>query len=158
MASWKEGFSEDTDSYQNHDPTSKEEEHEKWKENFYQLIKDNPQYLNQPFTVPKFHICADTEQQTTTQPLPPLSSVGSMVAKYPMDSIIEDTPCWLHVPIGRKGRIVNVAEGIAMVSHTLHHAPIPSDCVKVQVLKVVEDQYLDTKLDYPNEDEGIEKL
>jgi hypothetical protein len=94
----------------------------------------------------------------TTQSLPPLSSVGSMVAKYPVDTIIEDRHCWLHVPIGRKGRTINVAKGIAMVSCTLHHAPIPSDCVKVQVLRVVDDQFLNNKLDYPNEDDGIKKL
>jgi hypothetical protein len=54
MSSWKEGFPKDADSYQNYDLTSKEEEHEKWKENFYHFIKDNPQYHNQPFTIPEF--------------------------------------------------------------------------------------------------------
>jgi hypothetical protein len=32
------------------------------------------------------------------------------------------------------------------------------DCATVQVLRVVDDQYLDTELDYPNEDESIKKI
>jgi hypothetical protein len=75
-----------------------------------------------------------------------------------INNIIKDTPYWLHVPIGRKGRTVNVAESIVMVSRSLHHALIPLDCVKGQVLKVVDDQYLDIELDYPNKDEGIKKV
>jgi hypothetical protein len=45
-----------------------------------------------------------------------------------------------------------------MVGHTFHNAPITSDCAKVQVLRVLDGQYLDTELVYPNEDETIEKL
>jgi hypothetical protein len=88
----------------------------------------------------------------------PVSSATSMVVKYVVDNIIEDTPCWLHVPFGWKGKIVKVAEGIVMVGRTFHNAPIASDCAKVQVFRVIDDQYLDTELDYPNEDEAIEKL
>jgi hypothetical protein len=50
------------------------------------------------------------------------------------------------------------AKAIAMVSRTFHNAPIASDYAMVQVLRVIDDQYLDTELDYPNEDEAIEKL
>jgi hypothetical protein len=87
-----------------------------------------------------------------------MGSAASTVAKYVVDNIIEDTPCWLHVPFGMKGKIIKVAEGIAMVGLIFHNAPIASYCAKVQVLRVIDDQYLDTKLDYPNEDEAIEKL
>jgi hypothetical protein len=87
-----------------------------------------------------------------------VSSVASMVTKYAQDTIIEDTPCWLHVPFRRKGKTVKIAKAIAMVGRIFDNAPIASDCAKVQVLRVIDDQYLDTKLDYPNEDEVIEKL
>ena len=123
-------------------------------------MKENPHFA-QPFTVPEIRLSTDSEQQTCTQPLH-LSSAGSTPAsthKYPVDSITEDTPCSLHVPIGRKGRAtIKVAEGIAMVGRTFHTAPIPPECAKVQVIRVVDDQYLNNDLDYPVEDEGIETL
>jgi hypothetical protein len=156
MTSWKDGFPKDTE--QNMHPTSKEQEHEKWKENPFQLIKDHPQYVNQPFIVPKFHLYADSELEMRDQPMHHVSSAASTVAKYAVDSIIEDTPCWLHVSFRRKGKTVKVAEGIAMVGRTFHNAPIASDCAKVQVIRVIDNQYLDTRLDYPNEDEAIQKL
>jgi hypothetical protein len=156
MASWKEGFLVDIE--QNMHPASKEEEHEKWKENFFELIKDNPQHVNQPFSVLKFHLCVDREQGTRDQPMPPVSNIASMVAKYAVDNIIEDTYCLLHVSLRRKEKTIKVAEGIAMVGRTFHNAPIASNSAKVQVLRVVDNQYLDTKLYYPNEDEAIEKL
>jgi hypothetical protein len=87
-----------------------------------------------------------------------VSNTASTVAMYVVDSIIEDTPCWLHVSFRRKGKTVKVAEGIAMVGRTFHNAPIASDCAKVQVIRVIDNQYLDTRLDYPNEDEAIQKL
>jgi hypothetical protein len=87
-----------------------------------------------------------------------VSSTASTVAKYAVDSIIEDTPSWLHVRFQRKGKTIKVVEGIAMVGHTFHNAPIAPDWAKVQVLRVIDDQYLDTELYYPNEDEAIEKL
>jgi hypothetical protein len=66
---------------------------------FFQFIKDNSQHVNQPFTVLKFHLCADSEQETRDQPMHPVSSMASTVDKYAVDSIIEDKPCCLHVPI-----------------------------------------------------------
>jgi hypothetical protein len=90
------------------------------------------------------------------QPIHPVSNTASMVAKYTVDNIIEDTPCWLHLPFRRKGKTVKVAEGIAMVGHTFHNAPIALDSAMMQVLRVIDDQYLDIELDYPNEDEAIE--
>jgi hypothetical protein len=72
--------------------------------------------------------------------------------------IIEYTPCWLHVPFRWKWKTITVAKGIALVGRTFNNAPIASHCAKVQVLRVLDDQYLHTKLDYQNEDAVIEKL
>jgi hypothetical protein len=44
-----------------------------------------------------------------------------------------------------------------MVGHTFYNALIAIDCAKVQVLRVIDSQYLDTELYYPNKDEAIEK-
>ena len=45
-----------------------------------------------------------------------------------------------------------------MPSDTIHNTPIPSDYVKVQVTRVIDDKYRDEALDMPNSDEGIETL
>ena len=75
-----------------------------------------------------------------------------------MDDITEDTPCSLHILIGRKGKIVEIAQGIVMPGDTFHNMLIPTDYAKVQVIKVVDDKFLDEELDHPMPDEGIEKL
>ena len=36
--------------------------------------------------------------------------------------------------------------------------PIPQECARVQIIKVVDDKYLTCEIDYPNEEEGIETL
>jgi hypothetical protein len=42
----------------------------------------------------------------------PVSSATSTMVKYVVDNIIEDTPCWLHVPFGWKGKTVKVVEAL----------------------------------------------
>jgi hypothetical protein len=88
----------------------------------------------------------------------PVNSTASTVAKYAVDNIIEYTPYSWHVPFRRKWKTVKVVKGIAMVDLTFHNAPIALDGAKMQALRVVDDQYFDTELDYPNENVAIEKL
>jgi hypothetical protein len=47
---------------------------------------------------------------------------------------------------GRTSRTIEVAEATMMPSHILHGQPIPAECHEFE------------DLDYPNEDDGIEKL
>jgi hypothetical protein len=55
--------------------------------------------------------------------------------------------------LGKRGKtLVKVADGIAMPGHTFHIVPIPQECVRVQIIKV-DDNYLTSELDYPNEEE-----
>jgi hypothetical protein len=49
-----------------------------------------------------------------------------------------------YVPIGRKGRTIKVVKVIVMTGRTFHTALIPPDCAKVQVLRVIDDQYLNS--------------
>jgi hypothetical protein len=59
-------------------------------------------------------------QQVTQNPSAPplLSNIGSTVALhtwYPIDDIMGDMPCRLHIPLGRVGnKIKDVAIGVAM--------------------------------------------
>jgi hypothetical protein len=66
-------------------------------------------------------------QQITQNPSPPphLSSIGSTVAVptwYPVDDITGDTPCRLHIPIGRVGNKTNEdGIGVAMPRRVFHN-------------------------------------
>jgi hypothetical protein len=58
---------------------------------------------------------------------------------------------------GRTSRTIKVAEAIMMPSRILHGWSIPVECVVVEVTMIREGHEFED-LDYPNEDEGIEKL
>jgi hypothetical protein len=71
-------------------------------------------------------------QQATQNPSSPplLSSIGSTTALrmwYPIDDIMGDTPCRLHIPLGRVGKKTkDVAIGVAMPGCVLHNNLIPA--------------------------------
>jgi hypothetical protein len=90
-----------------------------------------------------------------------LSSVGSAPNrdkdKNPVDDIKDPTPYTLMYVKGRTLRTIEVAEATIMPSRILHAQPIPSECATVEVTTIREGREFED-LDYPNEDEGIEKL
>jgi hypothetical protein len=61
-----------------------------------------------------------------------LSSMGSTTGLgtwYPVDDITVDTPCHVHIPLGRMGnKIKEVAIGVAMPGHIVHNNPIQHIC------------------------------
>jgi hypothetical protein len=77
--------------------------------------------------------------------------------KYPEDDNKDPTPCTLMSVKGRTSRTIEVAEATVMPSHILHGRPIPTKCVVVEVTTIKEGHDFEN-LDYPDEDEGIEKL
>jgi hypothetical protein len=77
--------------------------------------------------------------------------------KYPVDDMKDPTPCTLMYVKGRTSRTIKVAEAIMMPSRILHGWSIPVECVVVEVTMIREGHEFED-LDYPNEDEGIEKL
>jgi hypothetical protein len=91
--------------------------------------------------------------------VPALSSAGSAPnhQKYPMDAINEPTPCTLIYVKGRMLRTIEVANTIVMATHIIHGQPIPSEYVVVEVTTIRERREFED-LDYPDEEEGIEKL
>jgi hypothetical protein len=96
----------------------------------------------------------------TIQPFAP-SSVDSACNKdkdkYPMDDMKDPTPCTLMYVKGRTSRTIEVAEATVMPSHILHDWPIPAECAVVEVTMIRNDREFED-LNYPDEDEVIEKL
>jgi hypothetical protein len=97
---------------------------------------------------------------TVQQPFS-LSSAGSAPNRdkdrYPMDDIKDPTPCALMYVKGRTSRTIEVAEATMMPSCILHGWPIPAECVVVEVTTIRQGHEFED-LDYPDEEEGIEKL
>jgi hypothetical protein len=60
-----------------------------------------------------------------------LSSMGSMIGLgtwYPVDDIMVDTPCCLHISLGRVGnKTKEVVIEVAMQGHVFHNNPIPTE-------------------------------
>jgi hypothetical protein len=102
-------------------------------------------------------------QQITQNLLPPphLSSIGSTAAVpmwYPIDYIMGDMPCCLHIPIGRVGnKTKEVAIGVAMTGHVFHNNPIPAEYAMVLVREITDMACIDYPLDHVTP-EGIKKL
>jgi hypothetical protein len=102
-------------------------------------------------------------QQITQNSSPPphLRSIGSTTAVpmwYPVDDITGDTPCRLHIPIGRVGnKTKEVAIGVAMPGRIFHNNPIPAEYAKVLVREITDMACIDYPLDHVMP-EGIKEL
>jgi hypothetical protein len=87
------------------------------------------QNLSQEHGSPPLHLLAP---QVTN-----LSSMGSTIGLgtwYPMDDITVDTPCCLHIPLGRMGNTTKeVVTGVAMPGRVFHNNPILVEYTKVLV-------------------------
>jgi hypothetical protein len=102
-------------------------------------------------------------QQITQNPssLPHLSSIGSTVVVlmwYPVDDITGDTPCHLHIPIGRVGnKIKEDVIGMAILRRVFHNNLIPAEYAKVLVREITDMACIDYPLDHVMP-EGINEL
>jgi hypothetical protein len=74
-----------------------------------------------------------------------------------VDDINESTPCTLLYVKGRTLRTIKVADTIVMTTRIMHGRPIQPECVVVKVTTIREGREFED-LDYPDEEEGIEKL
>jgi hypothetical protein len=67
-----------------------------------------------------------------------LSSMGSTTGLgtwYPVDDITVDTPCRLHIPLGRvENKTKEVPTGVGMLGRVLHNNPILVEYAMVLVL------------------------
>jgi hypothetical protein len=104
------------------------------------------------------------ELQQITQnlsPPPHLSNIGSTAAVptcYPVDDITGDTPCRLHIPIGRvRNKAKEVAIGVAISGRVFHNNLIPVEYAKVLVCEITDMACIDYPLDHVMP-EGIKEL
>jgi hypothetical protein len=90
-----------------------------------------------------------------------LSSAGSTPNRdkdmYPVDDIKDPKPCTLMYVKGRTSRTIKVVRAIVMPSCILHGWPVLIECAVVKMTMIREGHEFED-LDYPDEDEGIEKL
>nr|AAO19377.1 hypothetical protein [Oryza sativa Japonica Group]ABF98358.1 transposon protein, putative, CACTA, En/Spm sub-class [Oryza sativa Japonica Group] len=75
---------------------------------------------------------------------------------YPFDDLKENTPCRLHVPIGRAGKTLQAATAIAIPGRTYNEQFIPDAYAKVQP-QVVHEGFESYDIDYPTAD-GVSVL
>jgi hypothetical protein len=66
-----------------------------------------------------------------------------------MDDITIDTPCRLHIFLGRVGtKTKEVVIGVAMSGRVFHNNPIPTEYAKVLVQEITDMGYIDYLLDH----------
>nr|ABA98397.1 transposon protein, putative, CACTA, En/Spm sub-class [Oryza sativa Japonica Group] len=75
---------------------------------------------------------------------------------YPFDDLKENTPCRLHVPIGRSGKTLEAAIAIAIPGRTYNEEFIPDAYAKVQP-QVVHGGFESYDIDFPTAD-GVSVL
>jgi hypothetical protein len=81
-----------------------------------------------------------------------LSSMGSMIGLgtwNPVDDIMIDTPCCLHIPLGRvKNKTKEVVISVVMPGCVFHNNPILVEYAKVLVQEIIDMGYTDYPLDH----------
>uniref|UniRef100_I1PHT5 DUF8039 domain-containing protein n=1 Tax=Oryza glaberrima TaxID=4538 RepID=I1PHT5_ORYGL len=75
---------------------------------------------------------------------------------YPFDDLKENTPCKLHVPIGRSGRTLEATTAIAIPGRTFNDEFIPDEYAKVQP-QVFHEGFESYDIDIPTPD-GVSVL
>jgi CRISPR/Cas system-associated exonuclease Cas4 (RecB family) len=149
---WKHGFLKESTSYKKHDRYKKtlEEKVNTLFENRFMAFIQN---LSQQHSSPVLHLLAP---QATN-----LSSMGSTIGLgtwYLVDDIMVDTPCRLHIPLGRVGnKTKEVVTGVAMPGRVLHSSPIPVEYANVLVQEITDMRYTDYPLDHVTP-EGVNEI
>jgi hypothetical protein len=87
-----------------------------------------------------------------------MGSTISLGTWYPMDNIMVDMPCRLHIPLGRVGnKTKEVVIGVAMLGRIFHNNPISIEYAKVLVREITDMRYIDYPLDHVTP-EGVKEL
>jgi hypothetical protein len=125
---------------------------EAFAQQFFNFMIKNPQYVVQ-MPIPEINL----DLRATMQPFAPSNADSAPNKdKQPMDDIKDPTPCTRKYVKRRTSRTIEVTEAIVMPSRILHSLPILVDCAVVKVTMITGHEFED--LDYPDEEEGIEKL
>jgi hypothetical protein len=128
--SWKHGFLKDSTSYKKLDRYKKTLE-EKIEE------KVNTLFENRSMTFIQNHSQEGSSLHLLAPQATNLTSIGCMTGLgtwYPVNDITVDTPCHLHIPLGRVGnKTKEVAIGVVMPRCVFHNNPILVEYAKVLV-------------------------
>jgi hypothetical protein len=129
---------------------------EQFASRFFNFMRKHPELIISQVYVPQINLKVGTAMP---QLVPASSSAGNAPdnQKYPVDDINEPTPCTLLYVKGRTLRTIEVANAIVMATRIMHGQPVPSKCAVVEVTMVREGREFEG-LDYPDEEEGMEKL
>jgi CRISPR/Cas system-associated exonuclease Cas4 (RecB family) len=130
--SWKHGFPKDSTSYKKRDrykKTLKEKIEEKVNKLFKNRFMAFMQNFSQQHGSAPLHLLAPQAAN--------LSSMGSTTGLstwYPVDDIMVDSSCHLHIPLGRVGnKTKEVTTGVVMSGRVLHNNTILVEYAKVLV-------------------------
>jgi hypothetical protein len=81
-----------------------------------------------------------------------LSIMGSTTGLgtwYPVDDSTVNTPCRLHIPLGRVGnKTKEAAIGVVMLGRVFHNNPIPTEYAKVLIQEITDMGYTNYPLDH----------
>jgi hypothetical protein len=118
---------------------------------FFNFMRKHPDIIISQVSVLQINLDIGTEFTS--------SSAGSASdhQKYHVDDINEPTPCTLLYVKGRTLRTIKVADSVVMATRIMHGRPIPSESIVIQVTMIKEGREF-KDLDYPDEEEEIEKL
>jgi hypothetical protein len=135
VASCKGGFTEDIHMYKKRgrhdkDAESTNNDEEQFATQFFYFITKRPYIIISHVSIPQINLDIGTGFT--------LSSTGSALdnLKYPVDDIIEPTPCTLLYVKGRTLRTIKVADAIAMASRIMHGRSVSSECAMVEVTTI----------------------
>jgi hypothetical protein len=111
------------------------------------------QNLSQQPSSPPLHLLAPQAAN--------LSSMGSTIGLatwYLMDDITIDTPCHIHIPLGRVGnKTKEIVTHVMMSGRVFHNNPILVEYAKVFVQEITDMGYTDYPLDHVTP-EGVKGL
>jgi hypothetical protein len=153
---WKQGFPKDSTSYKKRDRYKKsleEKIEDKVNTLFENRFKAVIQNLSQQHGSPPLHLLAPQAAN--------LSSMGSttgLATWYPVDDIMVDMPCRLHIPLGKVGnKTKEVVTVVVMPGRVFHNNPIPAEYAKVLVREITDMGYTDYPLNHVTP-EGVKEL
>jgi hypothetical protein len=123
---------------------------------FFNFMRKHPELVISQVSIPQINFDIGTAMPRV---VPPLSTAGSAPnhQKYHMDDINEPTPCTLLYVKGRSLRTIKAADTIVVATRIMHGRPVPLEYAVIKVTRIREG-YGFENLDYPGEEEGIEKM
>jgi hypothetical protein len=157
ITSWKKGFVKDICMYKkcgrldiDAKPTNNEEQ---FANKFYNFMRKHPDIIICEVSIPQINLDIGTA-------LPQAVPASLLISKSTMWMTSMNPPLADAIVMEVKGRAlrtIKVADAIVMAPHIMHSWPVLLECAVVEVTTIREGRDFED-LEYPDEEEGIEKL